>query len=317
MSITKTIFVGSLGLTIADTNNIDLPASIYSNIGVDTNKKQLDSSNCNKKIQAGNGSGSAFRPEVAAKNFEKIEQSILDSVSDADLIFIVGGLGGGTGSGLIPAIAKTLQEANKTCIVLATLPLRSEGLLRSKIAKTAIKNIEDSRVAYEFVDLNKITNSEQKFTDLMNTMSKVLAKKLETILDFIYKQDSIDLADIQRILSIGGQSLIHSVSDSNLDYLIESIFNFQNIQNINGYLLKIEGNLTNSEYQLIVNEVNAHSIIMVESKYVFLDSDTTKISIIATGIGRDEELELDLNTNFEEIKKQHISVVRSNSARSK
>ena len=189
-------------------------ADFYS---VNTDALALERLDVDNKVQIGErltqGLGSGAKPEIGRKAAEEDIDKIKEIVSDTDIIFLAAGLGGGTGTGASPVIAQAAKEVGALVIAVVTLPFKSEGAQRTKIAKTGLEEIRqtaDSVVCIpndrisEVADENITLEQAFRLTDnVLNTAFKAIAGLIIDV-GII----NIDYNDIKTVLSEKGDSLV-------------------------------------------------------------------------------------------------------------
>ena len=148
-NITAKIKVLGVGGAGNNTVNSMLKKEYDSNIEfivANTDAQALNTSPAKKKIQLGikltKGLGSGANPDIGRRAAEEDLDKILEAVDEAEIVFLAAGMGGGTGSGALPVIAKTLREHNILTIAVVTKPFVFEGKRREKIALEAIKELQ-------------------------------------------------------------------------------------------------------------------------------------------------------------------------------
>src|SRR5690606_6378314 len=115
-------------------------------IVANTDAQALDLSKAHHKIQIGvkstKGLGAGANPEVGKRAAEEDLEKVMDALAGADIVFIVAGMGGGTGSGGLPVIARALREKGILSIAIVTRPFAFEGKRRATIADAAIEKLK-------------------------------------------------------------------------------------------------------------------------------------------------------------------------------
>src|SRR5581483_3951350 len=172
----KVLGVGGGGTNMVN-NMID---SGYENIEFyvkNTDAQSLKSSKAPHKIQLGikstKGLGAGANPEVGRRAAEEDIDKIIESVKDADIVFLTGGLGGGTGSGALPVIVQALAEHDILTVAVLTKPFTFEGKRRAKIAQDALELIKrDVDTVIVIPNQKLIDVADQKVT-LMHAFSMI------------------------------------------------------------------------------------------------------------------------------------------------
>ncbi|HVX01020.1 MAG TPA: cell division protein FtsZ, partial [Candidatus Babeliaceae bacterium] len=115
-------------------------------IAANTDAQALQFSKAQHKIQLGlkstKGLGAGANPELGKRAAEEDLSTIMELTEDADIVFLTGGMGGGTGSGALPVIARALREKNILSIAVVTKPFAFEGKRRALIAEQAIESLK-------------------------------------------------------------------------------------------------------------------------------------------------------------------------------
>ena len=181
-----------------------------------TDLQALQSSTVKNKLELGpsitSGLGAGSVPEIGRKAAVESEAEIREAVKGADMIFITAGMGGGTGTGAAPLIAKLAQEEGALTVGVVTKPFSFEGPTRTR---NAIAGLEELR---EFVD-SLIIISNNKVLEVIGNISfneafleadNVLRQAVQTITDLIAVPAliNLDFADIRTIMSGQGTALI-------------------------------------------------------------------------------------------------------------
>ena len=150
-------------------------------ITVNTDLTALNELDVEEKIQIGqrstNGFGSGADPEIGKKAAEEDYEKICKLVANANLVFLATGLGGGTGTGATPVIAKAAKEAGAFVVVIVTLPFTTEGIKRKEIAKhglNELKQIVDYVICIPNDRITKIAGGNITITEALRLSDKVL-----------------------------------------------------------------------------------------------------------------------------------------------
>lgn len=151
----------------------------------------------------GTGRNPEFGEKVARKEKEKLEKLFVNS---KDLYIIVSSLGGGTGSGTAPVLARIASEKNITTLGIFTFPFEFEGKQKDKIAKKAFERIKQDLNATLVIPNEKIfsiSKEDISFNNALKSLNENIASSLENLLRVIYEPGliNIDWADVKSILS--------------------------------------------------------------------------------------------------------------------
>lgn len=283
-------------------------------IAMNTDGSDLHKSKANMKLQLGKkltrGLGTGANPEIGARSAEESKDDIKSHLDGADMVFIAAGMGGGTGTGAAPVIAKIAREMGILTLGIVTSPFPFEGKKRAENADHGIKNLR------EFVDtLIVIPNSKlceiYSGLTLMEAFHKadnVLFEAAKAVSDIINVTGliNVDFADVKTIMQNMGYALMGSGTADGESRAINAaraaidnpLLSHINLQGCQSLLLNITAghDILMSEFDevsnVIVNETGkAANIIMG----IILDENMTgkiRVTLIATGLEKEEKEKL-------------------------
>ncbi len=182
-------------------------------ITINTDKMALYHSQSTHKIQIGEkltrGQGAGARPEIGQKAAEESREEVADALKGTDMVFITAGMGGGTGTGAAPVIAKIAKEMNILTVGIVTKPFQFEGKRRMEQAEIGIAELAqyvDSLVVIPNERLKYV--SEQKITlaNAFEVADDVLRQGVQSISDLIQVPGlvNLDFADVSAIMNAAG-----------------------------------------------------------------------------------------------------------------
>jgi cell division protein FtsZ len=187
-------------------------------IAVNTDAQDLHHSLAKKRIHIGKnltkGLGAGMNPEIGKRAAEETKEEIQEAIKGADMVFIAGGEGGGTGTGAAPVVAKTAKELGVLTIAVVTKPFSFEGPQRMRLAEAGIEELRKSVDAIIIVPNDKLLSAISKDTPahLAFTMcDEILKQAVEGISDLITTPGTIgniDFADIRAVLENAGSALM-------------------------------------------------------------------------------------------------------------
>ncbi len=274
-------------------------------IVANTDAQDLHNSLANKKIHIGKnltrGLGTGMNPELGRRAAEETKEEIQEALKGADMVFIASGMGGGTGTGASPVIAKTARELGALTIAVVTTPFFFEGAQRMNLAAKGLESLEAEVDALIIIPNDKLLNTA-KDTTLLSAFAQcdeVLRQAVEGISDLITTPGliNVDFADIKAILADAGTALMGIGVASGENRAIEAARLAINsplldvsIHGARGVLFAIAG----SE-DMTMNEIQEAAKIITESvdanaKVIFgaiidpkLRKGELKITVIASG----------------------------------
>jgi len=275
-------------------------------IVANTDGQALEVSKAQQKIQLGvkatKGLGTGANPELGKRAAEEDLDKIIEAIGSADIVFLTGGMGGGTGSGALPVIARALTKEGILTIALVTKPFSFEGKRRAQIAEKAIdllKKEVDSLIVIPNQRLLEIVDTDVSMVQAFSLINDMLGSSVKGIADIITKPGyiNVDFADVKAIMKGMGLSIMGTGRASGEDRAKQAalaaisspLLENMNIRGARGVLLNITGSSN-----LRLHEISdAASIIyeqVAEDAHIILGSvidDTMAndvlITVIATG----------------------------------
>jgi len=188
-------------------------------VAINTDVKALKSTKVPFKLPIGEnttkGLGAGGKPEIAAQSAVESQEEIKSMLKDADMIFITAGMGGGTGTGAAPVIAKLAREVNQDILSIGvvTKPFEFEGLPKIELAEKGIEEMRkyvDSIIIVPNQRLLDTLPKEITVDEAYREVDNVLKYAVKGIIDVINNsgQINVDFADVKAIMKNSGNSLI-------------------------------------------------------------------------------------------------------------
>lgn len=275
-------------------------------IAINTDSQDLHHSLAKKKIHIGKnltrGLGTGMNPEMGKRAAEETKEEIQESIKGADMIFVACGLGGGTGSGASPLVARTAKELGALTVAVVTKPFFFEGQQRGKIAEGALDELRKEVDAIIVIPNDRLLSTIDRATTVKNafaTCDEVLRQAVEGISNLITTPGiiNIDFADIRAIMENAGSALMGIGNASGENRAVEAAKMAINsplldisITGAKGVLFSIAGgeDLTMFEIQDAAKVITES--IDPQAKVIFgtirddkLKKNEIKITVIATG----------------------------------
>ncbi len=182
-------------------------------IVVNTDSQALIRSDVPMKVRIGDhltqGKGVGGAPELGAKSAEESREDIYEVIRDADMIFIAGGMGGGTGTGAAPVLAQIAKESGALTVAVVTKPFDFEGLRRMRVAESGIKRLKehvDTLLVIPNERLHVITDEEITADNAFKLADDVLRIGVQSIAEIITVAGTInvDFADVNAVMRDSG-----------------------------------------------------------------------------------------------------------------
>ena len=273
-------------------------------IGVNTDKQALQSSKAASSMPIGEkltkGLGCGGKPEIGTKAAEESAEEITAALQGADMVFVTCGMGGGTGTGAAPVIAKLAKDMGILTVGVVTKPFRFEAKQRMKNALSgidALKEVVDTLIVIPNDRLLEIVEKKTSLPDALKKADEVLQQSVQGITDLINVPGliNLDFADVSAVMkdkgvahvgigrAKGDDKAIEAVKTAISSPLLESTIEGATdvIINISGDISLIEANDAASYVEELVGE-NAN--IIFGAMYNEDAQDEVSITVIATGI---------------------------------
>ena len=279
-------------------------------IAINTDAQDLEENNSQTKIQIGReltkGLGAGANSEVGRKAVEENNEILTKTLSDADMVFITAGMGGGTGTGAAPEIARIARESGALTVSIVTKPFRFEGPKRTQRAKEGIAELKknsDTLLVIPNEILLSITDIKTTFQDSLKLADSILHQATRGISDLINIPGliNLDFADVRTIMQNMGDALLGTGIAKGEERAIlaaQQAINSPLLQDIGikgaqGILINITG-----PEDLTVHEINDASQIIYEEAGedaniipgCVIDNsleDEIRITVIATGLNKE------------------------------
>ncbi len=186
-------------------------------ISINTDSQALHNNSADRKVHIGKGVtkglGSGMNPELGRQAAEETVEELEEVISNADMIFITCGLGGGTGSGASPVVAEIAKNKGILTVAVVTKPFTFEGSKRKEVAENAYDNLKDKVDAIISIHNDRILQIIDKKTSLIEafkTVDEVLRQGISGISDLITTHGIVnaDFADVRSIMQDAGTALM-------------------------------------------------------------------------------------------------------------
>ena len=175
-----------------------------------TDAQALQSSSCKSKIQLGikstKGLGAGMRPDVGKIAAEEALNEIGEKLEGSHMLFIAAGMGGGTGTGATPVIAKLAREKGILTVGVVTKPFHFEGTQRMKLAEKGLEELQqfvDTLLVIPNQNLFRIANEKTTFADAFKMADDVLYAGVRGVTDLMVQPGliNLDFSDVKTVMS--------------------------------------------------------------------------------------------------------------------
>jgi cell division protein FtsZ len=186
-------------------------------VAINTDAQALHHSTADEKIHIGKtvtrGLGAGMNPDIGRAAAEESKDEIFDAIKNSDMVFITGGLGGGTGSGASPVVAELAKKAGILTVAVVTKPFAFEGAKRREIADRAIDTLKqqvDTIIVIPNDRILQIIDKKTSLLDAFKTVDDVLRQGVAGISDLITTPGmiNVDFADVKAVMQNAGSALM-------------------------------------------------------------------------------------------------------------
>src|SRR6185503_11493774 len=186
-------------------------------VAINTDAQDLHHSLAKKKIHIGKnltrGLGTGMNPELGKRAVEETKEEVQEAIKGADMVFIAGGLGGGTCTGAAPTVARVAKEMGALTVAVVTKPFFFEGQQRMKLAESGLEELRQAVDAIIIIPNDRLLSTISKETTAKSAFAMcddVLKSAVEGISDLITTPGiiNIDFADIKAIMQNAGSALM-------------------------------------------------------------------------------------------------------------
>ena len=279
-------------------------------IAVNTDLQALELCQAETKIPIGSkltaGLGAGGIPDVGEKAALEDQGSLEAALQGADMVFITAGMGGGTGTGAAPVIARTARELDILTVAVVTKPFKFEGRQKMSLADAGIDNLRkevDTLIVIPNSYLLKIVERRTPMKKAFELADDVLRQGVQGISDLITVPGdiNIDFADVRTIMQGKGDALMGIGIGSGDNRAVDAATNAINnplleeasIEGAQGILVNVTGDdeLCLTEYEEVLNIITASAapdaLVIAGTASSGSPSDEVRVTVIATGFNRE------------------------------
>ena len=274
-----------------------------------TDAQALTGSRTDRRVQLGaeitRGLGAGSRPDIGGKAAEETLDEVLEHLDGSNMVFIAAGMGGGTGTGAAPVIAKAAKERGILTVAVVTKPFQFEGAHRMKIATGGIEELEryvDTMIVIPNQNLFRIANEKTTFADAFNMADEVLYSGVRGVTDLMVMPGliNLDFADIHSVMSEMGKAMMGTgeaegerrALDAAEAAISNPLLDDTSMAGAKGVLINITGGQDMTLFEAdeaanrIRSEVDTDAYIIFGSTFDESLSGKIRVSVVATGMDR-------------------------------
>jgi cell division protein FtsZ len=276
-------------------------------IVANTDAQALTSAKAERIIQMGlqvtEGLGAGSQPEVGRAAAEEAIEEIRDHLSGAHMVFVTAGMGGGTGTGAAPVIARAARDMGILTVGVVTKPFQFEGARRMRIAEAGISELQksvDTLIIIPNQNLFRIANEKTTFADAFAMADQVLYSGVACITDLMVKEGliNLDFADVRAIMREMGKAMMGTGEASGEKRAIlaaeaaiaNPLLDEVSMKGARGLLISITGGNDLTLYEVdeaagrIRQEVDEDANIILGATFDESLDGIVRVSVVATGI---------------------------------
>lgn len=277
-------------------------------ITANTDSQALLHSKANMKIQLGTGLGAGANPDVGKKAVETAIDSIKDALKGSDMIFVTAGMGGGTGTGAAPFIAKVGQDLGALVVGIVTRPFDWEGPKRVAIAKAGIEELRqhvDALIVIPNQKILEIIEKKTSFGEAFLKVDEVLFNATRGISDIIncYGVVNVDFADVRTIMQGMGDALMgigtasgeNRATEATRQALNSPLLDGVSINGAKGVLINITGGMDMGMHEIsdavsLAQKAAGEDVNLIHGVVINPDmNDQISVTVVATGFSKEEK----------------------------
>ena len=289
-------------------NMIDSGLAGVDFVAANTDAQALSKSCSDCKIQLGvqitKGLGAGSHPDIGKSSADETKHEIMEHLDGTNMLFITAGMGGGTGTGAAPVIARVAKELGILTVAVVTKPFQFEGAGRMRIAEQGLKELEglvDTTIVIPNQNLFKVADEKTTFNDAFAMADEVLHAGVRSITDLMVVPGliNLDFADVRTIMNNMGRAMMgtgeaegeNRAVDCAQAAIANPLLDDYSLDGAKGLLINITGgtDLTLFEVDKVTNairaEVHPDADVIVGSIFDERMEGKVRVSVVATGLG--------------------------------
>ncbi len=278
-----------------------------------TDAQALQISKCKNKIQLGinstKGLGAGMRPDVGKQAAEEAIEDIVQKLEGSHMLFIAAGMGGGTGTGAAPVIAKLAREKGILTVGVVTKPFHFEGTQRMKLAERGLEELQqyvDTLLTIPNQNLFRIANEKTTFADAFKMADDVLYAGVRGVTDLMVQPGliNLDFSDVKTVMSEMGKAMMGTGEASGDGRAVAAaeaaianpLIDDVSLKGARGLIINITGGNDITLYEVdeaanrIKQEVDENANIIYGTTCDDRLEGVVRVSIVATGIDYDSAI---------------------------
>jgi cell division protein FtsZ len=284
-------------------------------VAVNTDQQALHSSNAETRLAIGTkltgGLGAGGIPEIGEKAALEDEERLQTLLKGADMVFITAGMGGGTGTGAAPIVAKVARQIGALTVAVVTKPFDFEGKRKMQLAEEGIGKLRqevDTLITIPNQHLLKIAEKRTPIREAFFMADEVLRQGVQGISDLITEpgEINIDFADVRTIMKGKGDALMgigigsgdNRATDAATNAISNPLLEDARVEGAKGILVNVTGgfDFSLSEYEEVLKIITANAdddaLIIPGTSIMESMNDRIRVTVIATGFTSEKKPQL-------------------------
>ncbi len=272
-----------------------------------TDAQAVDFSLTDRTIQLGanitRGLGAGANADIGRASAEEAKEEIASHIEGSNMVFITAGMGGGTGTGAAPVVARIAKDMGMLTVAVVTKPFQFEGAHRMRLAEAGLKELQDyvdTLIVIPNQNLFRLANEKTTFSDAFRMADEVLHSGVRGVTDLIVKPGMInlDFADIRTVMREMGKAMMGTgeatgdrrAIDSAEAAISNPLLDDVSLKGARSLLVNITGGLDMTLFEVdeamnrIREEVDPEANIIFGSTFNDAMEGKMRVSVVATGI---------------------------------
>jgi cell division protein FtsZ len=265
-------------------------------------------------LQVTEGLGAGSQPEVGRAAAEEVIDEIRDHLAGAHMVFITAGMGGGTGTGAAPAIARVARDMGILTVGVVTKPFQFEGHRRMRMAEAGIGELNeavDTLIVIPNQNLFRVANETTGFADAFGMADQVLYSGVACITDLMVRPGliNLDFADVRAVMRGMGKAMMGTGEAQGEKRALSAaqaainnpLLDDVSMKGARGLLISITGGRDMKLYEVdeaatrIREEVDSEANIIVGATFDESLEGTVRVSVVATGIDKPQTTQAEMD----------------------
>ncbi len=288
-------------------NMIDARLQGVEFVVANTDAQALTRARTPNRIQLGQsiteGLGAGARPEVGQAAAQESQPEIIEFLEGAHMVFVAAGMGGGTGTGAAPVIARTARERGILTIAVVTKPFHFEGQRRMQLAEAGVQELRkhvDTLIVIPNQNLFRVANERTTFAEAFQLADQVLYSGVRGVTDLMVMPGliNLDFADVRTVMAEMGTAMMGTGEGAGANRALDAahgamanpLLDIVSMRGAKGVLINITGGFDMTLYEVdiaaneIRAEVDANANIILGSTFDESLEGRMRVSVVATGI---------------------------------